>query len=87
MSYPNQEGPINGIRPVEFYKTCTGCKYHEHNLWRSGTDPIYTDKCTHESAPNHKKDFLSFNDLDNQNGYPEPGEWCPFEAVNKIDLV
>lgn len=79
-----QEGPRIGLISPRYYKTCSGCKYPEHNLWKSGLYPIYTDKCVHESAP--KGGLIDFNDLDNHDGYPEPGDWCPFEPVNRVDV-
>lgn len=26
MSYPNEEGPRIGVRPAQFYKSCSGCE-------------------------------------------------------------
>ncbi|MDR3551255.1 MAG: hypothetical protein P4L31_07620 [Candidatus Babeliales bacterium] len=86
MSFPNQEGPVNRLQPAQIYTTCTGCKYHKRILWKSGDDPQYKDTCEHETAPKLGL-MLSTGNLDNYNGYPQPGDWCPFEVVNKIDLA
>lgn len=80
MSYPNEEGPRIGMRPAQFYKSCSGCKYHKHNLVKSGKDPIYRDDCTHETAPQPPSPFTGNLQSDNNN--VEPGDWCPFEPVN-----
>lgn len=83
MSYPDQEGPIIGIRQATTYKSCSGCKYHEHRLWRSGRDPEYIDICIHETAPKNKYSHLLISNLETEDGNVIPGEWCPFEPVNK----
>lgn len=87
MSYPNQEGPVNRMIPAKLYTTCSGCKYHKRNLVKSGNDPIYCDDCTHESAPQSPMKLSFTGNLNNYDGHVTPGDWCPFDAVNKIDLV
>lgn len=88
MSYPDQEGPRNGMRPATFYRSCSGCKWHKHNLVKSGNDPIYRDDCTHVSAPQPPMKLSFTGNLNTDGNHNvEPGEWCPFDSVNAIDLV
>lgn len=78
----NQEGPIAGMRPMTIYKSCSGCKWHKHNLVKSGNNPIYRDDCTHESAPKEPMKLSFIGNLRNYDHIVEPGTWCPFESVN-----
>lgn len=87
MSYGDNEGPINALRPMRIYKTCSGCKYHKHKLVKSGHDPIYRDDCTHPTAPQSPMKLSFTGNLNNYGDGIEPGEWCPFEPINKIDLA
>lgn len=82
----DQEGPYLGLTPARYYKSCSGCKYHKHTLVKSGYDPEYRDDCTHESAPKPRFKLSFTGNLNNDNGYAEPGDWCPFDAVNQINV-
>jgi hypothetical protein len=76
-----QEGPIAGLRPAIFYKSCSGCKWYSYNLVKSGRDPIYSDNCKHETAP--RAHFGCGNlTTDYETNIVVPGDWCPFDAVN-----
>jgi hypothetical protein len=80
-----QEGPRIGLTRPTYYKTCVGCKYHQSTLFKSGRDPIYNHKCTHPTVSGRKYPYNS--DLhEDENGNVEPGDWCPFEPVNAIDI-
>lgn len=46
-----QEGPYLGLNPATYFTTCSGCKYHEQTLCKSGNNPIYRHDCNHEIAP------------------------------------
>ena len=81
-----QEGPYLGLTPARFYKSCSGCKYHKHTLVKSGYDPIYRDDCIHETAPKEPMKLSFTGNLRNDNHMVEPGDWCPFEPVNAIDV-
>jgi len=87
MSYGDNEGPTNAMRPIRIYKTCQGCKYHKHTLVKSEHDPIYRDDCVHETAPKEPMKLSFSGNLNNFGDGVEPGSWCPFEPVNEIDLV
>lgn len=81
----DQEGPRIGLTRPKFYKTCQGCKYLKHTLCKSGNDPIYRDDCTHETAPKEPMKLSFTGNLLNFDNNIEPGSWCPFDPVNKID--
>lgn len=82
-----QIGPVNAYRPIRIFTTCSGCKYHKHNLVKSGNDPIYRDDCTHETAPKEPMKLPFTGNLRKYDDAIEPGDWCPFRPVNEIDLV
>ena len=75
-----QEGPVKIIIPAREVITCGMCKYYQHQLIRSGRNPIYQDTCTHESAPKHG---LIGNLHTGINGDVVPGDWCPFEVIDR----
>lgn len=81
MSYGNNEGPTAGMIPVRMYKTCQGCKFHDHRMVKSGNNPIYRNDCKHETAPRYSQ-FSMHGNLESEDGIVSPGDWCPFEAVN-----
>lgn len=79
----NQQGPQKVKIPATFERevlSCAGCKYLDHNLVKSGMNPIYTDNCVHETAPKKRFwDFTSNLEVDD-NFLIIPGEWCPFKT-------
>lgn len=82
-----QEGPRNEMKPITLFTTCSGCKYLKRTLFCSGNNPIYTNICQHESAPKDRFKSIDGRILIEEDGVIQPGDWCPFEPVNKIDLV
>lgn len=81
-----QEGPNLCLKPAKYYTTCSGCKYHKHNLVKSGNNPIYRDDCVHESAPKEPMKLSFTGNLRSYDHNVEPGDWCPFSPVNQIDV-
>jgi len=73
-----REGPREVIIPEIKYLSCSGCKYLEHRMAKSGHDPIYVDNCIH---PESEKSGTFFRGNLNRgiiiNGIDTP-EWCPF---------
>ena len=79
MGYGNNNGPRKIKIPSQKYTSCSGCKFHDQQLVRSGRDPIYKHDCTHPDS-GHKKGFkLSFigNLEENEVGIVVTPDWCP----------
>ncbi|MDB5144208.1 MAG: hypothetical protein JWQ66_2921 [Mucilaginibacter sp.] len=81
-----QRGPRIGLTSPRYYTTCSGCKYHKHTLVKSGHDPIYRDDCVHESAPDKRMKLSFTGNLRSYDHNVEPGDWCPFEPVNQVNI-
>lgn len=79
--YPNNEGPQSVKIPEQNVVTCSGCKYHDHKLVRSGRDPVYRDDCVHPENGQDKAFKLSFtgNLKKNMTGFIITPDWCPFK--------
>ena len=82
--FGSKEGPTIIEVPAQAaysYKSCMGCKYKNHQLVRSGFDPIYRNDCEH---PNLSKDNKIYNlfsysgNLDDILLNGKTPEWCPF---------
>jgi hypothetical protein len=80
-----QEGPTKEVIPehvvpekTTFY--CYGCDFYDHNLVKSGPNPVYTNSCTHPEIQ-QTNFFLMRGNLDdnrNERHRIETPEWCPF---------
>ena len=78
------------VIPEERYYTCWGCKYREHNMVRSGKNPIYKNECTHPDALetyDWERGNLDVSDgsymIPNSTNRTPP--WCPFLKDVKSD--
>lgn len=80
MVYRNNEGPQKITIPQQGFTTCSGCKFYDKQMVRSGRDPAYRHNCTHPENGQDKKFKLSFtgNLEENNLGIVETPNWCPF---------
>lgn len=76
MSELKREGPYEQIIPEQRQITCSGCKWLNNVLIKSGKDPIRSYNCTHKDAISKHLGNLEQNIL---TGEITPGSWCPFE--------
>jgi len=82
----NREGPAfvpERTVKVEAYTTCAGCKFHQHNMVKSGMHPVYVDNCHHPLAT-MKGNFLFGNLQRNFEHRLITPVWCPFLKQNSI---
>jgi hypothetical protein len=79
-----KEGPTLIEVPAQAaynYKSCMGCKYKNHQLVRSGFNPIYKNNCEHPDLPeNIKSKSYNYYDgnLDNILLNGKTPDWCPY---------
>jgi hypothetical protein len=71
------EGYTIYVIPEQRIKSCSGCKYYEHQLVVSGRNPIYSNNCRHPERLN-KPEFVRSGgfpagNLDSDN----TPSWCP----------
>lgn len=64
-------------QPERKYNTCSGCKWYDYHMTKSGRDPIYAKNCRH---PTTISDLSKFGDLFRGNLYEckETPDWCPY---------
>lgn len=72
-----KEGPTIQNIPARSYLSCSGCKFYDHHMVRSGQEPIYANDCTHPNVPKEHK-FTSWM-RGNLGDSKETPEWCPLE--------
>jgi hypothetical protein len=77
------EGPRKVVIPRQEYLSCSGCKYYDHHMLRSGMHPIYESVCIHPAT------FTSIpRQLPDMVRDAETPDWCPFRLVqNQVDTV
>lgn len=75
MNLIDREGPVEKHIPARRHYTCSGCKYFNQRLVRSGLDPLYRHDCEHTEAE-EKPMKLSFSG--NLPGDGVTPKWCPF---------
>lgn len=74
------DGPQKVNIPQQSFTSCSGCKFLDHRLVKSGRDPIYRNDCVHPENGQSKAFKLSFtgNLHENSIGIIVTPDWCPF---------
>lgn len=79
----NREGP-SAYQP-ESFRTCLGCKHHDHALIQSGLNPVYEDTCLHPIVDRPAPESWLASGLPAFRGRyigrtqpPRTPDWCPF---------
>ena len=62
--------------PAITYKSYRKCKFYEHNMIKSGWNPIYSHNCTHSNIKNIKHPNIIFGEGNLEND--KTPEWCPY---------
>lgn len=84
----NNDGPQPISIPEESFQSCSGCKYFEQHMVRSGRNPDYSYHCMH---PDIKKEKGSLADYFNGNlqkdfrGWVKTPDWCPYKKPKADD--
>ena len=73
----DQLGPQTVDVPAHSYQTCSGCKFFDHHMVKSGKHPIYTNQCTHDDVQAEHPGGLFRGNLPGFHNHPTP-DWCPF---------
>lgn len=78
MSYGDNEGPVERAIPAITVITCQGCRYHSHQMLKSGNHPIYENRCSKVKA--YPGDFSPDRLIPDwiSHGLLETPSWCPF---------
>jgi len=72
------EGPTKLFFPAREELHCSGCKYYDYHLVKSGHHPVYAKHCTH---PTVEQSMWCF-----EGNLPKDGitpEWCPYLKKNE----
>ncbi len=70
-----QIGPRSLTIPQRQYQSCSGCKFYDYHMIRSGRDPIYARDCRHPNVPTeHKFNSWMRGNLGDNSDTPD---WCP----------
>jgi len=78
-------GPREIIIPEQRYKSCSGCKYYEYKLLKSGMDPVYHSVCNHPEIAEKNIGAKRISDYKNP---VETPEWCPFLQIqNQVETI
>lgn len=88
MALKEQEGPKEEVVPEQRYMSCSGCKFLDHHMTRSGMDPIYANNCKHPKLPlDHQVSSLSMHgNLPNRRGQIHTPEWCPVRVERRAKI-
>ena len=70
-----KEGPELVTIPATTFYSCSGCRFYNYDLIKSGMNPIYRRSCGHETAPISSGVMFGEGNLPFDNKTPE---WCPF---------
>ena len=63
---------------VKGYITCSGCKYYNMHMLKSGNHPIYGHGCTHPEVQSGNFAMFRGNLEEDYDGIVHTPEWCPF---------
>lgn len=67
----DKEGPELVTIPATTFYSCSGCKFYEYGMIKSGMHPIYRHNCNHSKGP---AGVFDPGNLFNDHTPP----WCPF---------
>lgn len=70
------EGFSDIIIPATTIRSCIGCKYHKHELYKSGRHPEYIDYCINPNT--ELRMGKRYIDTIEEYGVIPTPEWCPF---------
>jgi hypothetical protein len=73
----NKEGFSEINIPAVTIKSCLGCKYYEHRLYKSGRHPEYHDTCKNPETELLIMGKRFINDYQ-EHGIVETPDWCPY---------
>lgn len=76
-----KEGPTNipeHTVTIKAIRTCSGCRYYSHEMWRSGKDPIHKDRCYHPSISDRVVGNNLLPSPNYEDHYVHTPDWCPF---------
>lgn len=76
--YGQNEGFTIITIPEQRFKSCSGCKFLERKMIRSGRDPVYANNCEHPQNYNRIYRFSGGNLTETEKGYVLTPDWCPF---------
>lgn len=81
----NREGSQEIVFPLVKFQTCSGCKWFESQLVKSGHRPMYKRKCKHSKAINILTTHFigNLNAQENELGLIITPQWCPVDNKNK----
>jgi hypothetical protein len=84
----NNEGPHEVIIPSTRFTSCSGCKYFNRRLVKSGRNPIYASNCEHPEIREEVKRFGFEGNLQENNlGIVETPNWCPYLNPKKNEAA
>jgi hypothetical protein len=71
-----QVGPKTEHIPAKTYQSCSGCKFYDYHMMRSGKNPLYALDCRHPEIQEQKKYDGMFG-IGNLGSNREAPDWCP----------